>query len=57
MYIGGHSDVAGGLAITSKNRTDLSDQLAYLITASGGIVGPFDSFLLLRSLKTLSVRM
>lgn len=56
-YIGGHSDVVGGLAITSKNRTDLSDQLAYLINASGGIAGPFDSFLLLRSLKTLSVRM
>ena len=56
-YIGGHSDVVGGLAITSKNRTDLSDELAYLINASGGIAGPFDSFLLLRSLKTLSVRM
>ena len=56
-YIGGHSDVVGGLAITSKNRTDLSDELSYLINASGGIAGPFDSFLLLRSLKTLSVRM
>ena len=50
-YIGGHSDVVGGLAITSKNRTDLSNELAYLINASGGIAGPFDSFLLLRSLK------
>ena len=45
------------MAITSKNRTDLSDELSYLINASGGIAGPFDSFLLLRSLKTLSVRM
>ena len=56
-YIGGHSDVVGGLAITSKNRSDLSKELGYLINASGGIAGPFDSFLLLRSLKTLSVRM
>lgn len=56
-YIGGHSDVVGGLAVTSKNRSDLSRDLGYLINASGGVAGPFDSFLLLRSLKTLSVRM
>ena len=56
-YIGGHSDVVAGLAVTSKERSDLSDRLAYLINASGGMTGPFDSFMLLRSLKTLSIRM
>ena len=56
-YIGGHSDVVAGLAVTSKERGDLSDRLAYLINASGGMTGPFDSFMLLRSLKTLSIRM
>jgi cystathionine gamma-lyase len=56
-YIGGHSDVVAGLAVTSKSRSDLSERLAYLINASGGMLGPFDSFLLLRSLKTLSIRM
>ena len=56
-YIGGHSDVVAGLAVTSKERSDLSERLAYLINASGGITGPFDSFMLLRSLKTLSIRM
>ena len=56
-YIGGHSDVVAGLAVTSKERSDLSERLAYLINASGGMAGPFDSFMLLRSLKTLSIRM
>ena len=56
-YIGGHSDVVAGLAVTSKQRSDLSERLAYLINASGGMTGPFDSFMLLRSLKTLSIRM
>ena len=56
-YIGGHSDVVAGLAVTSKERNDLSQRLAYLINASGGMTGPFDSFMLLRSLKTLSIRM
>ena len=56
-YIGGHSDVVAGLAVTSKERGDLSERLAYLINASGGMTGPFDSFMLLRSLKTLSIRM
>ena len=56
-YIGGHSDVVAGLAVTSKEKSDLSERLAYLINASGGMTGPFDSFMLLRSLKTLSIRM
>ena len=56
-YIGGHSDVVAGIAVISKERSDLSERLDYLLNASGAITGPFDSFLLLRSLKTLSVRM
>ncbi len=56
-YIGGHSDVVAGIAAVSKYRPDLSERLDYLLNASGAISGPFDSFLLLRSLKTLSVRM
>ena len=56
-YIGGHSDVVAGIAVISKERSDLSERLDYLLNASGAIAGPFDSFLLLRSLKTLSVRM
>ena len=56
-YIGGHSDVVAGIAVISKERSDLSERLDYLLNASGAITGPFDSFLLLRSLKTISVRM
>ena len=56
-YIGGHSDVVAGIAVISKERSDLSERLDYLLNASGAITGPFVSFLLLRSLKTLSVRM
>ena len=56
-YIGGHSDVVAGIAVISKERSDLSERINYLLNASGAITGPFDSFLLLRSLKTLSVRM
>ena len=42
---------------SESERSDLSERLAYLINASGGMTGPFDSFMLLRSLKTLSIRM
>ena len=56
-YIGGHSDVIAGIAVVSKNRPDIAEKLSYLSNASGGILGPFESFLLLRSLKTLSIRM
>ena len=56
-YIGGHSDVVAGIAVVSKERPDLSERLDYLLNSSGAITGPFDSFLLLRSLKTLPVRM
>ncbi|WII72729.1 cystathionine gamma-synthase [Bdellovibrio sp. 22V] len=54
-YIGGHSDVVGGVAVTS--REDLAEKLAFLSNGMGAIQGPFDSFMCLRSLKTLPLRM
>jgi cystathionine gamma-lyase len=54
-YIGGHSDLVGGVAITSD--AELGDRLAFLQNAVGAIAGPFDSFLALRGLKTLHLRM
>jgi cystathionine gamma-lyase len=54
-YLNGHSDVVGGVAVSSDE--SLAEQLAYLVNATGSIMSPFDSFLVLRSLKTLAVRM
>lgn len=54
-YIGGHSDVVGGVAVTS--RTDLAERMAFLSNSMGGIGSPFDAFMCLRSLKTLPLRM
>ncbi|MBS1968974.1 MAG: cystathionine gamma-synthase [Bdellovibrionales bacterium] len=54
-YIGGHSDVVGGIAVT--NRQDLAEKLAFLSNSMGGVQGAFDSFMCLRSLKTLPLRM
>ncbi|MCC7118098.1 MAG: cystathionine gamma-synthase [Anaerolineales bacterium] len=54
-YLGGHSDVVGG-AVIGKDK-ELGAQLAYLQNAIGGIQGPMDSFLVLRGIKTLPVRM
>ncbi len=54
-YLGGHSDVVGGIAVTA--RTDLAEQLAFLQNSAGAIAGPFDSFLALRGVKTLALRM
>lgn len=54
-YVGGHSDLIGGAVITGNE--DLSQRLAFIQNATGGILGPFDSFLALRGLKTLDVRM
>ncbi|MFN3490634.1 MAG: cystathionine gamma-synthase [Anaerolineales bacterium] len=54
-YLGGHSDVVGG-AIIGKDK-ELGEKLAYLQNAIGGVLGPMDSFLVLRGLKTLHVRM
>ena len=56
-YLNGHSDVIGGLAVSSQERGDLAEQLAFLSNSIGSIMSPFDSFLVLRSLKTLAVRM
>ena len=55
-YLGGHSDMVGGVAVVGGNK-ELGDQIAFLQNSVGAIAGPFDSFLALRSLKTLSLRM
>ncbi len=55
-YLGGHSDMVGGVAVVGTNK-DLADQMAFLQNSVGAIAGPFDSFLALRSLKTLALRM
>jgi cystathionine gamma-lyase len=54
-YLNGHSDVVGGAVMTSD--ADLHDRLKFLQNAVGGVPGPMDSFLVLRGLKTLHVRM
>lgn len=54
-YLGGHSDLVAGLVVT--NRNDTAERLAFIQNATGGVLGPFDSFLLVRGIKTLSVRM
>jgi cystathionine beta-lyase/cystathionine gamma-synthase len=54
-YLGGHSDVIGGFAGT--NDPTIAERLAFLQNALGGVPGPFDSWLVLRGLKTLAVRM
>jgi len=58
-YLNGHSDVVGGVAIVSgaSRFADLGDRIAYLQNAVGGVPGPFDSFMVLRALKTLPLRM
>lgn len=54
-YIGGHSDVVGGAVVT--NRAEIAEKLQFLSNSMGGIMSPFDSFMCLRSLKTLPLRM
>lgn len=54
-YCGGHSDVIGGVLVVSD--AALGDELAYHHNAMGAVAGPFDSWLVLRGLKTLAVRM
>ena len=56
-YINGHSDVVGGIAVCALDRQDLVEQMFYLSNAVGSIMSPFDSFLVMRSIKTLAVRM
>jgi len=55
-YLNGHSDMVGGVIVVGDDR-DLSDRIAFLQNAVGAIAGPFDSFLALRGLKTLALRM
>ncbi|WAX55950.1 cystathionine gamma-synthase [Jatrophihabitans cynanchi] len=54
-YLGGHSDVVGGALITADD--ELGQQLAFHQNSMGAIAGPFDSWLVLRGIKTLGVRM
>ncbi|MBU2678047.1 MAG: PLP-dependent aspartate aminotransferase family protein [Gammaproteobacteria bacterium] len=54
-FINGHSDMVGGIVVTADE--SLSKQLAYLQNSIGSVAGPFDSFLALRGVKTLEVRM
>jgi cystathionine gamma-lyase len=55
-YLNGHSDVVNGCAVVGEN-PDLAERLRFLQNAVGAIAGPFDSFLALRGLKTLALRM
>jgi cystathionine gamma-lyase len=55
-YLNGHSDIVGGIAVVG-DAPELEEQLTFLQNAVGGIQGPFDSFLALRGLKTLHLRM
>ena len=54
-YLGGHSDVIGGALVVGD--AELGEQLAYHQNAMGAIAGPFDSWLVMRGIKTLGVRM
>jgi cystathionine gamma-lyase len=55
-YLNGHSDMVGGVVSVGEN-ADLRDRLKFLQNAVGAIAGPFDSFLALRGVKTLALRM
>jgi cystathionine beta-lyase len=54
-YLGGHSDLVAGLAVA--NSKELAERIHFIQNSTGGILNPFDSFLLIRGIKTLSVRM
>jgi cystathionine gamma-lyase len=55
-YLNGHSDIVGGMAVVGDD-AELAEQMTFLQNAIGGVQGPFDSFLALRGLKTLHLRM
>jgi cystathionine gamma-lyase len=55
-YLNGHSDMVGGIVVVGEN-AELRERLAFLQNAVGGIQGPFDSFLALRGVKTLALRL
>ncbi|SFE06596.1 cystathionine gamma-lyase / homocysteine desulfhydrase [Paenibacillus catalpae] len=54
-YLGGHSDVVAGLVVTADEK--LGEELHYIQNAVGGVLGPHDSWLLMRGMKTLGLRM
>ena len=54
-YIGGHSDVVAGLVATADD--ELGERLAFISNSTGGVLGPQDSYLLVRGIKTLGLRM
>ncbi len=55
-YLNGHSDVVAGVAVV-REEGELLEQMRFLQNAIGGVLGPFDSFLALRGVKTLALRM
>ncbi len=55
-YLNGHSDMVGGIAVVGESK-DLAEQMAFLQNSVGAVAGPFDSFLAMRGLKTLHLRM
>ncbi len=55
-YLNGHSDVVAGVAVVGDN-AEIADKLKFLQNAVGAVLGPFDSFLALRGVKTLALRM
>jgi cystathionine gamma-lyase len=55
-YLNGHSDMVGGVVVVGDDK-ELGERLAFLHNAVGAVAGPFDSFLALRGLKTLALRM
>ncbi|WP_027624079.1 trans-sulfuration enzyme family protein [Clostridium lundense] len=54
-YLGGHSDLIAGLVVV--NNEELKEKIHFIQNATGGVLSPFDSFLLIRGIKTLAVRM
>jgi len=54
-YLGGHSDLVAGVVVV--NSQELAQQLAFIQNSTGGVLGPQDSFLLIRGIKTLAVRL
>ncbi len=55
-YLNGHSDIVGGVVVVGED-AELAEKMTFLQNAVGGVQGPFDSFLALRGLKTLHLRM
>jgi cystathionine gamma-lyase len=56
-YLNGHSDAIGGAAVVRHGNDELREKLTYLQNAVGGVSSPFDSFLTLRGIKTVALRM